>query len=802
MVAQRRLAERGKEAVPPLVKLLGDPGAPRHARWHAIWTLDAIDGGVAARAAVLDAVDDRDASVRAQAIRQLGTRRVAEARDRLLARLDDADAAVRFQAATALGRIGAAGAVPALRDRLGDDDRLVRHAAITALNRIGRADPAAWDGIVEGLASDRPPVRDGTRLAFRETYDAPLVAALARFAGRATLPGAVRATAYRALFDLHRMPAEWDGLWWRLGPLGYLEDARDATARPPRTRDWAGTSAVTAALHAALDDPDPLVRRAAVENATLALDRETIEQLLRLFDDPAAAGDRPAILAALGSARDPRAGGPVLAVLRRHSENAEPAPARDRRRSSARGAAAKDALARLVADEIPPQPLVAALRAVGELKVADAVPAARARLDHPAAEVRAAAVGALARIGGDQAQEALISALGDADLGVRRLAVNALGAMRARAAVPPLLEAYRRPETRSEAVAALSRMPDPRALEVYIDGLGGEESRRAGRVPQGPGGDPRGGAAAGPGQAASGTLPAPVVLELGTIYAGDRELAPLFAPARGRLKPDDYAAFALANRGDPRRGRILFDDPRGVGCIKCHRVNGAGGEGGPDLSRVAANYGRAELIESVLFPSKKVADGFRTTTLALADGQVLSGLVIADGGERLVLVDSQGAKHDVRKSDIEQQTQSDKSPMPDGLQAGLTPQEFADLIAYLETLTLATARRPPGSRSPDSPTPSASSSIRGPATISSRTSTAPRPRATTTASSPSSTRGARSSRSSSSAPRRPRRCTPRRGSPSSGRPCTSSTSTACGGTTRAAGASCWTSTWPRTRPRS
>ena len=66
-----------------------------------------------------------------------------------------------FQAATALGRVGAAGVVPALRERLADDDRLVRHAAITALNRIGRADPAAWDGIVEGLASDRPVVRDG-----------------------------------------------------------------------------------------------------------------------------------------------------------------------------------------------------------------------------------------------------------------------------------------------------------------------------------------------------------------------------------------------------------------------------------------------------------------------------------------------------------------------------------------------------------------------------------------------------------------------------------------------------------------
>ena len=131
MVAQRRLAGRGDEVVPTLVKLLGDSAALRPARWHAIWTLDAIDGGTSAHAAILDATGDRDASVRAQAIRQLGTRRVAGAADRLLARLEDSDAAVRFQAATALGRIGRAVAVPALRERLSEDDGLVRHAAIT-----------------------------------------------------------------------------------------------------------------------------------------------------------------------------------------------------------------------------------------------------------------------------------------------------------------------------------------------------------------------------------------------------------------------------------------------------------------------------------------------------------------------------------------------------------------------------------------------------------------------------------------------------------------------------------------------
>jgi putative heme-binding domain-containing protein len=686
MVAQRRLAQVGNEAVPPLVKLLGDPDAPGFARWHAIWTLDAVDGGVSGRAAILNAIGDRDASIRAQALRQLGTRRAVEASGRLYSPLEDSDAVVRFQSATALGRMGAAGAVACLLRRLEVDDRLVRHAAITAMNRIGRAQGAAWTEIVEGLASDRPLVRDGTRLALRETYELPLVSALARFAARATLPGTVRSAAYLALFELHRMPAEWDGVWWRLGPLGFLEDARDAAARPPKTREWAGTRAVTGALHVALDDSETLVRRAAVESATLALDQGTIDRLLRLFDDPTAAEDRPALVAALGAAADPKASALVVAVLRRHLENDDvllTAIAAARRQG---GVAAKQALSSLVSIDRSPRLLAASLRAVGELELAESVPAVRARLVHPAVEVRAAAAVALGRIGGDQAKRALISALDDADVEVRQLAANALGSLRATSAVPALLEAWKRPETRSEALAALTRMPDARALEAYIDGLGSkspgvrDECRKAlsairdevrSRVRD---------------RLTAGSLPVPVVLELGTLYATDRELARLFAVRRDRREPADYAAFALANRGDPKHGRAIFDDPLGLGCIKCHRVNGAGGEGGPDLSRIASTCDRAELIESVLFPSKKVADGFRTTTLVLRDGRVVSGLVTSEADQRLVLIDGQGTKRDLPKTDIDMRTQSDTSPMPEGLQKGLTHEEFADLIAYLATL--------------------------------------------------------------------------------------------------------------------
>ena len=426
----------------------------------------------------------------------------------------------------------------------------------------------------------------------------------------------MRGTAYRSLFDLHRMPVEWDGLWWRLGLLGYVEDARDATARPPRMREWAGTSAVAAALHTALDDPDPLVRRAAVENATFALDRGTVDRLLRLFENPQAAGVRPAILAALGSARDARAAGPALAVLRHPSEHADlvlPAIAAARQRGgpAEKGGAGYAGGGRGSAT-------AAGRRAGGCWRTGGERCCSRRR--RPSQPPRRGSADRCRRCPDPDRRG---SGPAVPDFRTRRRGPRGPAARRDR---PRGAAGEGRGSLAAEGVsepryaaagdcAPCPASPTRRALEVYLEGLGAknpgvrEECHTAlAAIRQQVRPQIRD-------RLASGTLPAPVVVELATIFASDPELAPLLASARGRPKMDDYAAFALANRGDPVRGRAVFDDPRGVGCIKCHRINGSGGEGGPDLSRVAANYGRSDLIESVLFPSKKVADGFRTTTV-------------------------------------------------------------------------------------------------------------------------------------------------------------------------------------------
>ncbi|HYV37178.1 MAG TPA: hypothetical protein VE988_15840, partial [Gemmataceae bacterium] len=52
----------------------------------------------------------------------------------------------------------------------------------------------------------------------------------------------------------------------------------------------------------------------------------------------------------------------------------------------------------------------------------------------------------------------------------------------------------------------------------------------------------------------------------------------------------------------------------------------------------------------------------------------------------LTLIDAAGAKQIIKQSEVESKKKTGKSVMPDGLQGGLTPADFADLVGYLESL--------------------------------------------------------------------------------------------------------------------
>ncbi len=160
----------------------------------------------------------------------------------------------------------------------------------------------------------------------------------------------------------------------------------------------------------------------------------------------------------------------------------------------------------------------------------------------------------------------------------------------------------------------------------------------------------------------------------------------LKGPAGEKFDPEKYRAYAMKTKGLPERGRGLFHDLKGLACVKCHNVAGQGGAVGPELSSVGAKYPRAELIAAVLYPSSKIASGYEPAVLALSDGRVVTGIVKAETAAEVEVETSELKRVKVAKQDIEERKRGDVSIMPNGLAEGLTPRDFADLIAYLETL--------------------------------------------------------------------------------------------------------------------
>ena len=134
-----------------------------------------------------------------------------------------------------------------------------------------------------------------------------------------------------------------------------------------------------------------------------------------------------------------------------------------------------------------------------------------------------------------------------------------------------------------------------------------------------------------------------------------------------------------ATAGDAARGRKLFGS---LGCVKCHAITAdQKGGGAPSLAEAGKRFTAAYVVESILLPSKQVADAFRATTLTLADGRVPTGLVVGETADALELLLSDATRMTVKKKEIESRKLSDQSPMPAGLVK--TPDELKDLLAYL-----------------------------------------------------------------------------------------------------------------------
>lgn len=156
-------------------------------------------------------------------------------------------------------------------------------------------------------------------------------------------------------------------------------------------------------------------------------------------------------------------------------------------------------------------------------------------------------------------------------------------------------------------------------------------------------------------------------------------------------RPADDAALtaALMDRSAPasvERGRHVFFSATAM-CSSCHVAEGRGVIVGPNLGTIARSSDRAKLIQSILEPSREIGPLYGTKSVTMKDGSIISGVqAIKDGGGNLNLLQTGGVIVPAPRDQIVKVDETPVSLMPDGLELGMTVQDFRDLLAYLGTL--------------------------------------------------------------------------------------------------------------------
>lgn len=197
----------------------------------------------------------------------------------------------------------------------------------------------------------------------------------------------------------------------------------------------------------------------------------------------------------------------------------------------------------------------------------------------------------------------------------------------------------------------------------------------------------------------AGSVPAELKLDL-LEAATERTLAKnlvLHAPLKAKLAAVDQAARAASDidplaryretlsGGDADRGRNIFLNSAAVYCQRCHRLDGQGGDVGPVLNGIAAKHPRDYLLEAIVYPNAKTAEGYQSVILNTIDGKTVTGVLRSKDSKQYVLMTADNKMVTVPRDDVDSE-RPDKSAMPDDLHKKLTKRELRDVVEFLAGL--------------------------------------------------------------------------------------------------------------------
>ena len=162
---------------------------------------------------------------------------------------------------------------------------------------------------------------------------------------------------------------------------------------------------------------------------------------------------------------------------------------------------------------------------------------------------------------------------------------------------------------------------------------------------------------------------------------GQTLLARSEALARGEREAFEKLLASLPP-GDPVRGHAVFAGKTGA-CTTCHAMAYVGGRVGPDLSHVGAIRTPRDLLEAIVRPSAAFVRSYEPSIVVTVDGRSFQGVVRDEPGGALAVQTTATQIDRVPRDEVESIEPGRVSIMPQGYDKLLSPQELADLVAFL-----------------------------------------------------------------------------------------------------------------------
>jgi putative heme-binding domain-containing protein len=150
--------------------------------------------------------------------------------------------------------------------------------------------------------------------------------------------------------------------------------------------------------------------------------------------------------------------------------------------------------------------------------------------------------------------------------------------------------------------------------------------------------------------------------------------------AASKAEVDRLQNVIAAQPGIPKVGRELYAER----CAKCHTLFGKAGVAGPDLTTYP-RHDLPNLLLHIVDPNAAIREGYLTSLVTMLDGRVLSGIVVDQDKQIVVLRGADGKDLPLPRDQIDEMQPAQLSLMPEGLLKDYSDDQIRDLIAYLRS---------------------------------------------------------------------------------------------------------------------